>query len=274
MLATGLRVRRTSSLLVLFAIASGHSISRADRLIEAREVTRGDYLAPRFSPDGRELLVTGPQLRGLFIVSTGGTTAPSRTAARAITDDAEAGVHATWASDGSIRYRAARAGGRRDLAISRAGVVRTVTQPAPVAFAKDDRMYVVDRTNAVIRIGSGDRFFGAVVAPDGDQVLFQGLTTGLHLYVRSTGTLRHIGPGTAPAWSPDSKRVAFEVTEDDGHDIIASELYVYDVARDRVEPVTATDAVIERRPSFSPTGERIAFDDNTGGIFVGRLEVR
>ncbi|MBA3819112.1 MAG: PD40 domain-containing protein [Deltaproteobacteria bacterium] len=263
-------MRRTSYLVVLFAIASGHSISRADRLIESREVTRGDYLAPRFSPDGRELLVTGPQLRGLIIVSA----TASRTAARAITDDAEAGVHATWSSDGSIRYRAARAGGRRDLAVTRAGAVRTYTQPAPVAFAKDDRMYVVDRKNAVVRIGSGDRFFGAVVAPDGDQVVFQGLTTGLHLYVRSTGTLRHIGPGTAPAWSPDSKRIAFEVTEDDGHDIIASELYIYEVARDRVEPVTATDAVIERRPSFSPTGERIAFDDNTGGIFVGRLEVR
>jgi hypothetical protein len=32
--------------------------------------------------------------------------------------------------------------------------------------------------------------------------------------------------------------------------------------------------VIERRPSFAPNGSTIAFDDNTGGVFVGRLEVQ
>jgi Tol biopolymer transport system component len=144
---------------------------------------------------------------------------------------------------------------------------------AEVVFAKDDLMYVVDRTGKLARIGSGDRFFGASVSPDGDKVVYQGLATGLHLYVRSTGVTKYIGPGTAPAWSPDSARLAYEVTEDDGHDIVASELFVYTVASDLAAPITQTDRVIERRPSFAPNG-MLAFDDNTGGIFVGRLEVR
>ena len=125
-----------------------------------------------------------------------------------------------------------------------------------VAFTQDDRAYVVDRANKLVRVGSGDRFFGAVVSPDGDKVVFQGLTTGLHLYVRSTGTLRHIGPGTAPAWSPDSTRLVYEVTEDDGHEIVASDLYIYEVASDRVAALTTTDRVVERRPSFSPDGSQ------------------
>jgi Tol biopolymer transport system component len=135
-------------------------------------------------------------------------------------------------------------------------------------------MYVVDRTNKLVRIGSGDRFFGAIVSPDGNKVVFQGLTTGLYLYVRSTGATHYIGPGTAPAWSPDGSRIVFEVTEDDGHEIVASDLYLYEVAADRVSAITATDRVVERRPSFSPTGATIAFDDNVGGVFVGRLEVQ
>jgi Tol biopolymer transport system component len=143
-----------------------------------------------------------------------------------------------------------------------------------MAFTKDDLMYVVDRTNKLVRIGTGDRFFGAVVSQDGDKVVYQGLATGLYLHVRSTGVTRYIGPGTAPAWSPDGTRVVYEVTEDDGHDIVASDLYVYEVARDRVSAITTTDRVIERRPSFSPTGTNIAFDDNAGGVFVGRFEVQ
>jgi hypothetical protein len=69
-------------------------------------------------------------------------------------------------------------------------------------------------------------------------------------------------------------RLAYEVTEDDGHEIVASELFVYEVASDRVAQVTTTDRIVERRPSFSPDGGSLAFDDNTGGIYVGRLEAR
>lgn len=253
--------------LTLALVTAGASAAHADRLIDARQITRGDYLAPQFSPDGRELLVTGPQLRGLYVASLAGRV-------EQLTDDAEAGVHARWQTNGSIAFRAQRAGLRRDLAITRDKQVSTRVAAKPLAFAQDDRMYVLDRNSKLVRIGSGDRFHGAVVSPDGDKVVFQGLTTGLHLYVRSTGTLRYIGPGTAPAWSPDSTRLAYEVTEDDGHDIVTSELYLYEVAADRAAPITTTDRVVERRPSFSPDGTSIAFDDNTGGIFVGRLEVR
>jgi Tol biopolymer transport system component len=248
--------------LILLVLAG---MAHADRLVEPREVVRGDFLAPRFSPDGRELLVTGPKLAGLYVAPVAGG------AIQRLSDEPEAGVLARWNADGTVAYRAARAGTRRDLVIDRTGAVRTF-QPHVVAFAQDDRMYVM-RGGQLVQIGNGDRFYGAVVAPDGDKIVFNGLTTGLYVYTRSTAKLVHIGDGTAPAWSPDSRRLVFELTEDDGHVIIASELFVYDVAADRVSQLTATDRLIERRPSFSPDGTHVAFDDNTGGIFVGRVEV-
>ena len=33
------------------------------------QVARGGYLAPRFAPDGRALLVSGPKLRGLYLAA-------------------------------------------------------------------------------------------------------------------------------------------------------------------------------------------------------------
>ncbi len=258
---------RRSLYLVLALVATATSFAHADRLVESRLVTRGDYLAPQFSPDGRDLLLTGPQLRGLYRTTLAGRVDQ-------LSNEAEAGVQARWQADGSVAYRANHAGTRRDLVLSRDKRVTMATALKPVAFTQDDRAYVVDHANKLVRVGSGDRFFGAVVSPDGDKVVFQGLTTGLHLYVRSTGALRYIGPGTAPTWSPDSSKLAYEVTEDDGHAIVASDLFIYEVGADRVSALTTTDRVVERRPSFSPDGSRLAFDDNTGGIFVGRLEVQ
>lgn len=245
------------------------SIVQADRLVDAREVARGDHLAPRFSPDGRQLAVSGSKLKGLALVTLDGS-APVRT----LVDDDGAGVHARWTPDGSLEYRAIRAGTRRDLVVDRLGTVRTrdvAKAAAPIAFAQDDRVFVRDRAGTVIRVGSGDRFFGAVVSPDGDKVAFEGLATGIHLYTRSTGTLVRVGSGTAPTWSADSARIVFERTEDDGHDIVASELFAYHVATRKLHQLTATEDRIERRPSIASDG-RIAFDDNTGNIFVGRLE--
>jgi hypothetical protein len=251
--------------IMLFGVSIVTRSAHADRLIETREVMRGSYLAVHFSPDGGHLLVTGPQLRGLALVPLAGG------AARTLSDEPEAGVHARFGSDGAITYRAARDGVRRDLVVTTTGQVRAVTAPQrPAAFTKNERIYA-ERGGQLREISSGDRFFGAVVSPDGDKVVYQGLVTGLHIYTRSTGAVVSIGPGTAPAWSPDGKRLVFEVTEDDGHDLIASDLYLYDVAADRVAPLTATERVLERRPSFSPDGAQVAFDDNTGGLFVGKV---
>ncbi len=258
------RKRAVRHLWIPVVLALGGA-AHAERLADPRLVVRGDHLAPRFSPDGRELLVTGPQLRGLHVVpATGGSP-------RLLTDEPEAGVHARWLTDGAVAYRALRAGVRRELVVQRDGAIRLLPAAAPpIAFAKDDRMYV-QRAGRLAEIGSGDRFFGPVVSPDGERVVFQGLVTGLHVYTRSTGALVRIGPGTAPAWSPDGRRIAFEVTEDDGHEVVASELHVYDVAAGRAAPITATDRMIERRPSFSPDGASLAFDDDAGGVRVGRL---
>lgn len=254
------------SLLALAGSVSLAGTARGERLVDVHQVARGGYLAPRFSPDGGAILVSGPKYKGLYLAGLSG-------GVRQLCADEAAGVDARFTAAGAITYRAVRGGVRGEFVIARDGAIRTAGASQPVAFARDDRMYALDGGGQLVRVGSGDRFFGAVIAPDGDHVAFQGLTTGIYIYTRSSGSLVHVGHGTAPAWSADSKRLAFERTEDDGHEIVASDIYIYDVATARIAAVTATDRVTERRPSFSPDGASVAYDDGEGAVYVGRLEV-
>ena len=262
-------MRLTLLSLVLFgALAAAAGAASADRLVQPRELVRGGYQAPRFSPDGRQILLSGPRQRGLFLADAAGG------AVRRLNDEPAAGVHARFRPDGFVQFRAARAGIKRDLVRGADGLDRDAPAAAEVAIVRDDRVYVRGAAGALVQVGSGDRFFGERVSPDGDKVVFQGLVTGLHVYTRSTGRLVRIGPGTAPAWSADSARVVYELTEDDGHEIVASDLHMFDLATGRRHQLTATDGTLERRPGFSPDGREVAFDDDTGGIWIARLEVQ
>ncbi|HUS67075.1 MAG TPA: hypothetical protein VMZ28_21205 [Kofleriaceae bacterium] len=238
------------------------------RLGAPRAVAASGAYAARFSPDGANLLVSGERLRGLTLVPLAGGSA------RVVCDDPGAGVDARFSKDGQVAYRATVAGARRDLSVDRAGVVRpTVDVDGPATYAKDDRIYVRAAGQRTVRVpATGDRFFQPVLSPDGARVAFTGLATGIHVYELATGALTHLGPGTAPVWSADGQRLAFERTEDDGHAVVASELYLFE-PQGRGLTRVGGDAGIRRRPAFSPDGRSLAFDDDRGTVYVGALEV-
>lgn len=223
-------------------------------------VADGGFQAPRWAPEGETLLATGRDWRGLWLVEIGGEV-------RRIADDDRAGLTGRFLADGRVAFDARRAGATRTLAID-AGGVRSVELPEPAAFAHGDRIYV--RTDAgVVRVGTGDRFFGPAVSPDGRRVAFVGLKTGIHVHDLDAGSTVRVGAGTAPAWSADSTALAFERTEDDGHEIVASDIWVWRGG----EPVAAIadPRRVERRPAWSPDGRRIAFDDDAGAIYVAEV---
>jgi Tol biopolymer transport system component len=225
-----------------------------------RVVATGGWQAPRFSPDGTELLVSGERFAGLSLLSieTGRVTR--------LVDDEGAGIDARFTGDGRVAFRARRAGERRDLIVGRDLVVRIAPSADPIAWARGDRIWL--RTaDGVVPAGTGDRFFAPIVSPDGSRVAFQGLTTGIHVVDVATGQVTHVGRGTAPAWSADGSWLIFERTEDDGHTIVASDLWTWRPGRGAAQ-LTDTDDLVERRPSISPDGLTIAFDDDAGSIHL------
>ncbi len=243
-------------------LAGLHSAAVAETAREPRPilVATGGYYAPQFAPDGETLLVTGERMHGLALVTVASGDA------RTVTEEPRAGASARFLADGRVAFAARRAGAVRTVAVDAAGAQRTVHPPDPRAFAHGDRVYV--RTDdGIVPVGTGDRFFGPTVSPNGARVAFVGLATGVYVYDVATGAVEHLGPGTAPAWSPDSTALAFERTDDDGHAIVGSDIWVWR-AGNGAAPLMATARRTERRPSWSPDGARLAFDDDRGSVYV------
>jgi Tol biopolymer transport system component len=257
------------TLLSIFILTAAIAPASAEqlRLGGARRIASGQYVAPRFAPDGRSLLVSGERLRGHSLLALDGAVP------RMLTDEEGAGLFARFLPDGRVAWRAWRAGVRREL-VSDGSVVREAALGrALVAEQRDDRIWVRRLDGTLVSPGAGDRFFAPVVSPDGARVVFSGLATGLWIFDRKSGALTRAGAGTQPSWSPDGRRLIFERTEDDGHDILASDLWLFDAETHALARLTSTEGVVERRPAFSPDGLSVAFDDDRGTIWTARLEV-
>jgi Tol biopolymer transport system component len=191
--------------------------------------------------------------------------------ARALVDAPKVGLSGRYLADGRVSFEARRAGATRTLALDAKGVAEEIEAAEQIAFAHRDRIYVRS-ASGLVAVGTGDQFFAPVVSPDNSKLAFTGLATGIHVYDLRTGVHKHVGPGTAPTWSPDSEALVYERTEDDGHDIIGSDLWLW--SQDAgARNFSQSETAIERRPVWSPDGKRIAFDDDQGSIYVVSAEV-
>ena len=169
--------------------------------------------------------------------------------------------------------------GKNKLEIFNSGKKATslhkVTGDKRILFLKDDHIAVgnvVTKKHKVLEPIKGRRYINMIVSPDGLKVAFE--VIGGNLYKMNTdGTgLVDLGDGHRPQWAPDSQRLVYMITEDDGHQYLSSDIYCIKIDVTEKVRLTHTEDELEMNPSWSPGGKKIAYDVmGEGAIYVIEL---
>jgi len=160
----------------------------------------------------------------------------------------------------------------------------TGTQPGEITYVKKDKIYQYNFKNKAeselislrdeIAHGKKEvRVINLTVSPDYRKIAFEVIGGPLYTMVLEDKALFEIGRGYRPCWSPDGNYIVYMVTEDDGHQYTASDIFIS--SWDGVDKfqITNTPDELEMNPSWSPDGKWIAFDTiDDGHIYIQEIK--
>lgn len=159
--------------------------------------------------------------------------------------------------------------GKPYLKSSSSNVEKTVNfGGAPVSASQEESIDVVSFPRF-----EGRYVFNRRVSPDGNKIVFE--VSGLGLYVSNVdGTnLKHLGYGEHASWLPDNRYVVITMVEDDGYSITGGNLFAVDVETGEYYPLLTDDNKIALKPSVSPDGTKVLFDNpGDGAIYLMEIE--
>ncbi|MEM1297544.1 MAG: hypothetical protein AAGH89_19410 [Verrucomicrobiota bacterium] len=103
-------------------------------------------------------------------------------------------------------------------------------------------------------------------------VSFVGVESGIYLAPASASRKPiFLGEGQDVTWAPDSSFIVYVHAKDDGHKIVESDLYLYELRAKKLYNLTADSGLMIDSPSLSPDGKTVAFSAD-GAIYVGTIQ--
>ena len=108
---------------------------------------------------------------------------------------------------------------------------------------------------------------------DQNKVVFEVMGGNMYSMNINGTNLIDLGKGNRPSWSSDSKKIIFMITEDDGHEFTASDIFIINADGTQIINLTNTDDIMEMNPCFSPDGKSVVFDSySDGSIYLINIE--
>ncbi len=112
-----------------------------------------------------------------------------------------------------------------------------------------------------------------LASPDNTKIVFKVIGGSMFTMDIDGSSLTDLGEGNSQKWSPDSKKIIYTISQDDGYNYTASDIYMIDIDGLQKRNVSNTTNKIEMNPSFSPDGKIIVYDElNSGSIFLMTIE--
>ncbi len=118
---------------------------------------------------------------------------------------------------------------------------------------------------------SADRYYSPMLSPDEKFVVFNGLTTGVHVFDIEQNAVVYIGEkGTDPSFSPDGRYLIYAVTTDDGDDFTSGNLVLIDLKTHSRRTISNPSKEIRLRGSISYDAQFVAYE-TTKGVFRAKI---
>jgi Tol biopolymer transport system component len=111
------------------------------------------------------------------------------------------------------------------------------------------------------------------VSPNNSKIVFEVMGGNMFTMNIDGTNLVDIGKGNRPRWSADSKKIIYMISQDDGHEYTASDIYSINPDGTQKINLTNTDDLIEMNPCFSLDGKSIVFEVyNDGSIYLMNID--
>lgn len=150
-------------------------------------------------------------------------------------------------------------------------------RPAVLGKAQDSR--VVLFLDTVMEVAPGEapeilnpaeeeRFLNLVTSADGRFSAFNSMGGDVYVRNHQDGSVRLLGRGERPTFSPDGSWVVVQVSTDDGYTFTSSDLWALRTDGAQQIQLTSTPG-LEMHPAWSPDGRFIAFSRfDDGGLYL------
>lgn len=145
-----------------------------------------------------------------------------------------------------------------------------------ISFIRNNKVGLMDLNTNEIKIldpVNGSKYLNLSLSPDNQKIVFE--VYGGNLFVMNVdGTsLTDLGKGYRAKWSPDSEYIICQVSTDDGHTFLTSDIYKIKIDGSEKINLTVSDNRLEMNPCFSPDGKQVVFDAfDDGSIYLMNLE--
>ena len=131
------------------------------------------------------------------------------------------------------------------------------------------------RTLQAISDNHADRYYAPIVSPDERFVVFNGLSSGVHLFDIESNAVVFIGShGTHPAFSPDGRYLIYTDTRDDGNDYTAGDLILIDLNDRSYRVIANPNHEIRLNATISRNAADISYMLVDGSIWRASLPLR
>ncbi len=243
--------------------------TKTHKLIEVKKLIPqdkdGGFIRPRFSPDGLQLMITKPGYQGIYLV-------PAKGGQPKLIAEANA-YRAEWTEQGKISIPDRKTKKQRILNLD-GSEARMAQAAEEEVFCKNDQVFAqVEGTQKPVAItDKSDRFIQPHLCPKHKMVGYVGVQSGLYLSkADGTGAPTFLGAGQDLTWAPNSSFILYAHTDDDGHEVVESDLYRYDLRAKKLYNLTAELDLVVSNPSIAPDAKTVAFDAD-GDIYVATIQ--